>query len=156
MADEIKFDITGLKETKELLEQLPKRAFTKALRRGLTKGATPIRKDMKRRARKATGLLRRSIKTRVKTFSNGNVIALTGPDRNVMETRTNSKGKEVRHRPAFIAHLIEDGHGGPHPAPAFPFKQPAYEQTKDQAANIAKETIKEVIQQEAAKLGKKE
>jgi hypothetical protein len=39
-------------------------------------------------------------------------------------------GRSALHRPTAIGHLVEFGHGGPHPAPAYPFLVPAAEATK--------------------------
>lgn len=35
-----------------------------------------------------------------------------------------------------VAHLVEGGHGGPRPAPAHPFLQPAFEQAEDMITQV--------------------
>lgn len=44
-----------------------------------------------------------------------------------------------------VAHLVEEGHGGPSPAPAHPFLRPAFEAKKAEATEIMKETLKEAL-----------
>jgi HK97 gp10 family phage protein len=39
------------------------------------------------------------------------------------------------------AHLVENGHGGPHPAPEHPFMAPAYEASKEEAYAIMREQL---------------
>lgn len=43
------------------------------------------------------------------------------------------------------AHLVENGHGGPHPAPEHPFMAPAYEAAKEEAYAIMKAKLIEAI-----------
>lgn len=43
------------------------------------------------------------------------------------------------------AHLVEYGHGGPHPAPAHPFLEPAYNHHKDEAAEIIAARLREAL-----------
>lgn len=43
------------------------------------------------------------------------------------------------------AHLVEYGHGGPHPAPAHPFLEPAFNHHKDEAAEIIKAKLREAL-----------
>lgn len=44
-----------------------------------------------------------------------------------------------------VAHLVEEGHGGPSPAPAHPFLRPAFEAKKDEAAAILTDELKEAL-----------
>ncbi len=44
-----------------------------------------------------------------------------------------------------IAHLVEEGHGGPSPAPAHPYMRPAFEAKKGEAVEIIKATLKEAL-----------
>lgn len=39
----------------------------------------------------------------------------------------NINGRSLYHKPSKIGHLVEFGHGGPHPAQAYPFMVPAAE-----------------------------
>jgi HK97 gp10 family phage protein len=44
------------------------------------------------------------------------------------------------------AHLVEFGHGGPHPAPAHPFMRPVWDTSKREVLEGIKEGIKEKIE----------
>ena len=44
---------------------------------------------------------------------------------------------------AKYAHLVEFGHGGPHPAPPHPFMRPAYDETVDESYGVLRQTLKE-------------
>jgi HK97 gp10 family phage protein len=52
----------------------------------------------------------------------------------------------IRPRKAPHAHLVEFGHGGPHPAPAHPFIRPAWEETKEQVRENIKSGLKQVVE----------
>lgn len=43
------------------------------------------------------------------------------------------------------AHLVEYGHGGPKPAPEYPFMDPALQATKDQATQIMADILREAL-----------
>lgn len=145
---DIKIDLRGDKELKHLLETLPSRVAKKGLRKALNLASTPMLKDAKSKARRDTGLLRRSLKKKIKTYSSGVVVCLIGPDRNVVETDENGKRK----RPANYSHLIEKGHKGKRPAPAYPFLRPAYVANQHGSLAIAKRVLLETLKAEAAKL----
>jgi hypothetical protein len=53
--------------------------------------------------------------------------------------RKNRPGR--KHRPSKIAHLIEEGHAGPHPAPAHPFMRPGYEAKKGEVFAVIAEDV---------------
>jgi hypothetical protein len=44
--------------------------------------------------------------------------------------RANRARFKIVHDPSKIGHLVELGHGGPHPAPAYPFLRPAWDAGK--------------------------
>ena len=44
-----------------------------------------------------------------------------------------------------VAHLVEYGHGGPQPAPAHPFLEPAFNHHKDEAEAIIKARLREAL-----------
>lgn len=153
---DITLQITGMPEALAVCRELPDRMKKKSLRRGINLGATPIVKAMKRRTR---GLLKKSIKKRIKTYADGNTIAVIGPDRNTVEPKPAPKRvrklKYPLNRPANISHLVDKGHGGPHPAPAHPFRDAAFAETKEQSEAIVRKVIVETAEAEALKLGRK-
>lgn len=142
--------LDGDRELKELLVQLPERVIKKGLRRALSAAATPIVRATKAKARRRFGFLKKSIGRKVKTYSDGSVIVVIGAKRDVAETVGNRQ-----HVPANYFALVEKGHGGPHAAPPHPMLDPAYQETKGQATAIAAVKIRESVESEAAKLGKK-
>lgn len=148
-------ELVGWKELTHLLNELPKRVARKGLRQAISAAASPIVKAAKSNAAKLTGTLKKSIKKKIKTYSDGNVVAIIGADRSIVGQRITKGGKVKRVVPANYIHLVEKGHAGPHPASAKPFLRPAYENHKQQAVGIAEKKLKEVIENEAAKLGKK-
>jgi hypothetical protein len=153
---DITLKMVGMPEVKAICDELPNRVKKKGLRRAINLGATPIVKAMKRRT---NGLLKKSITKRVKGYANGNAVAVIGPDRSLRVAKPASKsGKALKYpfsRPAFVSHLVDKGHGGPHPAPAHAFRDPAYQETKELSASIVKEKMVETLEAEALKLGRR-
>ena len=52
----------------------------------------------------------------------------------------------IRPRKAPHAHLVEFGHGGPHPAPPHPFVRPAWDEMKERVKQDIKEGLKRIIE----------
>lgn len=52
----------------------------------------------------------------------------------------------IRPRKAPHAHLVEFGHGGPHPAPAHPFLRPAWDELRDKVLENIKKGLKKTIE----------
>lgn len=132
------FEIEGydafLKEVQQLPDRLKRRETLKLLRR-VTK---PTIMAAKANVRSRSGRLERSIGNitgKSKTYPN----VLVGP-----RVKGNHAG--------FHGHLVEFGHGGPHPAPAHPFMRPAYEQTKGQVSEDAAKKIAKYLEKTANKL----
>jgi hypothetical protein len=53
--------------------------------------------------------------------------------------------------PALIAHLVEFGHGGPKPAPAYPFIRPAWEESREACIAAIRDTLEAGIVTELSK-----
>jgi hypothetical protein len=155
----ITMTIEGMPELKAICRELPTRSVKKAFRAGFNAAGTPVARAMRRHAAKKSGLLRKSIRKKVKTYPNGSTICIVGPDRNVVGSygvrkRGKHVGQTIKHRPAFISHLVDKGHGGPHPAPAHEFRDPAWRETKDKAEQIVKDKTIATLEAEGRKLGK--
>src|SRR5262249_3315811 len=103
-------------------------------------------------------ILRKSLGFKVRTYGD-KVVGIIGPRtgfRTIVGYRTYGKDgtrlgvrervkKPIYEDPAKIAHLVEFGHGGPHPAPAHPFLRPAFDGTKKEAQDtVTDETWKEI------------
>ncbi len=94
----------------------------------------PITDDAKGRIHSLTGHLRDSVESRVTTY----------PD---APTEIEVGISYKRHKLARHAHLVEGGHGGPHPAPPHPFWEPAVQAHGQEAAQALEDTIGEMIDQ---------
>lgn len=101
------FKIDGFKELQEFLGVLPGRAMKRALKKAVAAGARPIKSDAKRLAPKLSGTLRRAIRTVVRSYPNGNAVAIVGADRSV--TSPNKFRKTGVNVPANYIHLVEKG-----------------------------------------------
>lgn len=132
----ISFRLQGERALERKLKLLPQAIIKKELRKAVNKAATPIVKRAKQLVTRRSGLLKKSIAKKVKTYSSGKVVAIIGSRREVAGF---VDGKP--HRPAYIAHLVEEGHGGPRPAPPYPFLRPAFEATVRQSLNVMKESL---------------
>jgi HK97 gp10 family phage protein len=101
------------------------------------------RKTQKKEGIARLGLLQKSIGIKVKVYNNA-VVGLVGPRKGFKQQvgvrkkggAKSKTGDPIHHDPANIAHLVELGHGGPHPAPAYPFLRPAFENNKKQVERI--------------------
>jgi len=51
----------------------------------------------------------------------------------------------IRPRKAPHAHLVEFGHGGPHPAPPHPFVRPAWDEIRDTVKNNIRDGLGKVV-----------
>lgn len=148
--------VEGGKTVQRLLDELPRRVVKKGLRRAMTAAAAPMVKSAKRWAATESKTLKKSITRKIKTYSNGNVIAVIGARKDAEGTY---RGR--RRVPANYIHLVEKGtrthrvRGYTHPgAKAQPFMGPAYQQNKNQAQQIAGQKLAESVISEATKLGK--
>ena len=92
----------------------------------------PITEDAKARIHSVKGRLVKAIETRVTT-------SFDAPTE--IEVGISYK----RHKNAHHAHLVEGGHGGPHPAPPHPFWQPAVEAHGEEAAQALEDRINDLI-----------
>ena len=104
-----------LRKVKRKLERLQKAAQIKLVRDSLKVATTPMRKALIAAAPVGDGpnkgLLKKSIKTKVKTYRTGlTVVTITGPDSKVEKPLPPSRsGKKRTQRPARYVHLIEFG-----------------------------------------------
>ncbi len=133
------------------LQSVDKNVRKKLLRKAITKATQPVAKAAKRGARdvvnqvaandevgqamKSSGLMAKSIGSKVKTYPSGVVVGLVGPrsgfNRQVGVRKRGAKiGQPINVDPIFYAHLVEYG---TRRSRAKPFMRPAWDQTKDQA-----------------------
>ena len=168
LVTDIKID--GLKELARFIDQLPKKSLKKALKSAVSAGSTPIKRTAKTLVPKLTGTLKKAIARKVKTYPNGNAIAIIGADRGVTgmahgASRARSTGLHI---PANYVHLVELG-VAPHPQPKNPwfkkdghsgfkgkhFLERAMKQNEGKTKKIMEDKMQEVLLKEAAKLASK-
>lgn len=89
--------------------------------------------DAKARVHSITGHLAAGIKTTITTAADAPTVIETG----ISYARTR----------AHHAHLVEGGHGGPHPAPPHPFWAPAVTAYGDEAAEKLEQLAQELMMQ---------
>lgn len=156
----IRGEITGLKECVATLAHLKAGVRTRVVRRAVTICARILAKAAKQRAPKESGLLRKSIASKVKTYPGGGVVAIIGPrsDAKFKQRVTRKRGKwfpaEVYSNPVKYAHLVELGHGGPAAAPARPFLAPALAASQGAVQSAFARAVREGLEKEAAKAAK--
>lgn len=139
-------NLDGGLELVNLLRELPKRVEKKGHRAAITAACTPIARAAKASAPRESGLLKKAIGKKVKSYSRGTVAGIIGAKRAIQGQH---KGKN--RVPANYLHLVEKGTS--HSA-AQPFLEDAYNANKDAAAQIAKDKLATVVEAEARKLGK--
>lgn len=143
------FQIDGLKELQRKLATLPERVQRKVMRPAVNAGATPVLKAARQKAKKRTGLLKKSLGKKVVTNKKRQTVsAIVGPRKGV---QADVNGRP--YKPSRTAHLVEKGFinaAGEH-VPGQPFLNPALEETSGQAVNTMATKLGEGIEREAAK-----
>jgi HK97 gp10 family phage protein len=147
MAFQVKARLDGLAGTLQALASKQKRVRQALQRKAMRRANAPVLKAAKGLLadNKRTGQLRKSLGSKVKAYKSGVVIGIIGPRRGFKITVTNAAGESVNVDPMYYAHLVEYGHGGPHPAPAHPFMRPAIDTTRQQVVAIIKQTVAEAV-----------
>jgi hypothetical protein len=158
-------ELVGAKELKALFAELPRRVVGKGLRAAVTAGSTPVNRAAKAAAPRQSGLLKKAMGRKVKGYR-GSAVAVIGARAAVQGAY---KGR--KRVPANYIHLVEGGarpHGIPiskgpakgrivrHPGSAGThFLEAAYRGNKAAAESAMKAKLKETVEREALKLGKR-
>lgn len=160
--------VEGLSELVARMDGFKKGVKNRALKRGMTKvarlGAKLTKahlgstRKLRSRDDRGTGQLKKSIGQKV-YMKGGTVVTIIGPRTGFkiqVGTRTrggkkSKPGDPIYHDPAKIAHLVEFGHAGPHPAPAHPFMRPAWRELKPEVYPIMAREVQVEIEKQAAK-----
>jgi HK97 gp10 family phage protein len=142
----VKMVMFGDKDLRRLLEELPGRIIRKGLRQALTAMSTPILRAARAAAPRESGLLKKALGRKISAKNTGIGYAVIGAKKGVQGVVNGRKRV-----PSRYIHLVEKGHGGPHPVAAQPFLRPAYAAHKDQATAAAAAKLKSVLEAEAAK-----
>jgi HK97 gp10 family phage protein len=132
--------LIGEKHLQRILQQLPPALLRKLARTSVGKALTPMVSAAKTKAPRESGLLKKSLGKKIKTYAARNrVVGIAGPRK---ETVGEYKGK--LRRPVRYAHLVEMRHQ--------PFMRPAFDQTKGEMITIMKSELAEGVVREAAKI----
>ena len=149
----VSLDLEGAKEMTRRLERIGTKTALRGPNAAVRAGGSAIVREMRRRAPRDTGSLRKSLGQRVKTYRrDGTVVSIVGARSRSYET---DKG---RRNPAFYAHLVEFGTaphklgGGTHPgAQAHPFMRPAWDTASPEAKRAVIAKMQQVLEREAQK-----
>lgn len=139
--------LIGDKKLIKKLKGLSTATQKKIVRPSVTKAVRVIAKDAKGRAPKDTGLLKKSIGQRVKTYRSGNISGIVGP-RSGFKRTVEIDGKAVIKNPTKYSHLVEFGTSR---KAARPFLRPALEAKKSEAVRIMTTEINANIKKQIAK-----
>jgi len=131
-----------------------------ALRVAADAGAGVLKKAMAATSPKLSGATKRSItvkRVKISGSGKGNQKRVIGPSYKLFMLRKTKAGKlrvatkktmdqaKKRHVPGNVAHLVEGGHGGPQPAPAHPWMEPAFKASARAAEQKAVAKLMEMI-----------
>lgn len=142
-------ELFGDKALAKTFKTLGERVQRRVLRQAVNAASTPVVKAARSKARKQSGLLKKSLGKKVKTYPEKmTVVGIIGPRRDVQ-----GEYKGVKRVPANYAHLIEGGkiNSDGSYTPPEPFLRPAYDETEGQALNVMRDKLASGVVKEAAK-----
>ena len=160
--------VIGSKELLQALRELPKRVQSGIENKVIRAASKTVIAKARGLVPVQFGLLKKSLGVKIKRYRGyadapAKIVAIIGARRGYgkvvgSETLKTSEGRDVQYGghkadPANYAHLVEYGHGGPHPAAPHPFLVPALEQSN--AGNVMREKLSELVQIEASKLNRR-
>lgn len=150
-------DIKGLEDLNKTLDRLGEKIKTEVAIKGLRAGCAVIATEAKRLVPVETGLMRKSIRTRIIKSRKKNT--QTGKVYVSRSVKGQRNGKD--YKPGYIAHSVEYGHrivvngqamgqAKPHP-----FLRPAKDQKKDAAVSAMADRMKAVLPEVVEKVKSK-
>jgi len=162
--------LQGEKQLAKALKELPRGVFNRVLKRAHVRAIAPVLKMAKQLVPIRYGILKRSLGAKTKVYRQKGVIFTAVGARIGFHV---SVGSEVKLKvgrgtdgkfaargvkkttgvisPVKYAHLVELGHGGPHPAPPHPFLRPAFDANKGRMLETLKAELAAGIAREAEK-----
>lgn len=149
---DLDFQFFGTKEMEQVFRAIPERMQNNVMSSAVRGGATVVKNAAKQnlisRGSIRTGLLHRSINTRIKKYrEDGTVYAAIGPRYDVVGTTPDGK----RIRPANYAHLVEFGTVNTR---AKPFLRPAIDQNRSAVFSAITKKARTGLAREIKKLRK--
>lgn len=141
-------ELIGDRQTIRKLKRMSDIATRRIMRPAVTKALVPINKAAKRKAPVETGLLKKSIGTRVKTYARAGIVwGGVAPRSGYKTVDEDGRSRD----PVNYAHLVELGHMayGNVYIPARPFLRPAIDTQRSKALAIVRTMVKVGIEKEA-------
>ncbi len=156
--------LSGVSSSIGAFEEMKNGVRNRVVRKSVYAGTVPMNRAAKvnKRYRDRTGLLRKSMGRKVKTYRNSGItIGVIGPRRGFART-VNQLGawsaalgrrsiRQVKINPANYAHLVEHGHGGPAPAPPKNFLQASFNSSRSDSQEKFTSKFNVEVLSEAAK-----
>jgi HK97 gp10 family phage protein len=140
-------EISGDREVWKIIKHATPKIVKKGMKASANAGGTIALKAARAKAPILTGTTLLSLKKVTKAYKSGIAVCIIGAATDVVSI--DAKGK--RHVPANYLFLVEEGHEGPHPAPAHPFIEPSFEAVKDKVRVKMLEKLASVVKRELAK-----
>lgn len=133
--------LSGQKEFRKLMKDLPETIHRKASKKAISKAGTAMKQAVIQEIDAmafddSIGAMRKSIKKVTRTYPNSMaIVSIVGPDKNFTMPDDNKFGLR---RPANYLHLLIDGHFGPGGVwvQPFDFMRPAFRKVSPKALNI--------------------
>lgn len=125
-------EIRGVDELTSELQRMAAKAGSEAADRALKAGARVILTEMKAQAQIDPKVRKGNL---LKSLKLGSIVTAMKEQRSKIGVKRIQLGAyEKEHgQIAPHAHLVEYGHGGPHPAPPHPFVRPSFDRRADEA-----------------------
>jgi len=163
----VKVELRGLQGVRRRLEAISVRLRKDILKKATAAGAQILAKEVKAKAPSQTGLLRKSIGYKVRIYRGGEkIVAVVGPRTGFKALVVHAGGEVALQKtkkgarltwdvpgstlswrnPTQYAHLVELGHGGPHPAPAHPFMRQSIDSAHDRIVSMMRQIIHDGIE----------
>lgn len=127
MNDGITFRINGLRELKQKFDALDKKTRRSISRKSLRAGATIITRGVRNAAPRRTGLLRRSIRSTLKSYGGGaRFVAIIGQQKDIRfgkateRAKSHKRGAGISGRGDKVPIHLVDQRVGPHDIPELP------------------------------------
>ena len=141
--------LLGDKELTKTLKTLGERVQRKLLRQAVNAASTPVVKAARSKAPKQSGLLKKSLGKKIKTYpAKMTVVGIIGP-----RTEISGEYDGKKRVPWRYAHLVEGGHIDEqgNVIGLKPFLRPAYDETQGQALQVLKNKLADGVVKEAKK-----
>jgi HK97 gp10 family phage protein len=142
-------ELFGDKALARTFKGLGQRVQRRVLRQAVNAAGTPVAKAAKSKAAKESGLLKKSLGKKLKTYPERmTVVGIIGPRTNVTGEHNGKK-----RWPAKYAHLVEKGfiNRAGEFVPPQPFLEPAMAETEGQAKAVMKSKLAAGVVKEAAR-----